>query len=622
MKYTIKTTLLILLIAVLGTTATAQVDFYFYHMPSQKNVKPYEAGTGYLYNRTDYIIDVKLETKVFDENEELVYHILTDTKSIISGKTIISHDYYKNATPIVNKIDRSKPLLNHRIETKILHPQDLSSIIAMYDIFTKNYTHSTDPKDRYNYFYIIPTEIEINSRNGDFFEEGTKLTHVVKMPPKAGKKNSRDFSIDLSRSKLLSMKDNTGKEYLTEEFILMMDRREYVREKARNGTFMGSSIQDEGKKHLDKPFMPNRDEIATFFTRTFSTPTMATNITSEGYITIIQHTDELVKKTIEVDLYNGQRTVIDGNRIDWTINGGGSCGEGSYDIMSPHSALKFESIKILNPMIDICQDNSSRAKSIPIDKDKLPYKAQLEIVYKKSVAKEVYFKNNFNLNLYGTSVEIATDHNTEASIAKLVVSAKKDEPKISATFLVGEPTPERRINPSLSTVTVKDEQGKSAELGKVNIKDDYFFANDKFTVEIESSPSRNTRFLTAEVKLAFDKQEEGTDEFVIEIQHDKDADVQIDNYLMTFTKRQQGANAQYTLIIKGSNYCCGMPGRSIIGQKVFDDKGEEIEQTDSYGSFVIPEDNKTYKVVLTLQKKSTYYETVTKKIAIGAMERN
>ena len=341
----------------------------------------------------------------------------------------------------------------------------------------------------------------------------------------------------------------------------------------------------------------------------------------QGYITIVSHKEQLITDTIEVDLFNGNSTIIENTRINWNVSGRGSCREGSYELIHAKTALKIKSLKILNPMVEICLDNTPASGMdlfntyLPIFKDKLPYKAKVVIVYYKPVIKEMYFKQEFNMSLNSYPIKITTDHNPDMGISKLIIKNSKDKPKISVEFPLSKTLSKPGFNAKSSSVIIKDNKGKTINLGNVNFKDNYYIFNDKYIIEIENLPPKGTGYLLAEIKLALDEYTEEIEVFTIDFEPNKESNIEIDNYNIALVEM----NNNYTLFPKGTDFCCGIPGREVVRIRVFDNIGKEVKGNHTEHSIIIPDNSKPYKIQIETKGKKTKYETISKKISLGSV---
>jgi len=598
----------------------SQVYFHFY-TPQVNPIMLHYIHSGLVYNQVGVAIDAILDVQVYDENEDLVYHRQSPTVTFQTGKTVVYDLYYGNTKPIVNKgFKISSIFLNHRIQFSLIHPLDKQSVIARYEIFTKNYGFQNGFQyDPNRDFQCEPLSMEIASREYYFFDEGVKLTHEITLPKATNLElSNKDISIDFKRSKLLLMKDNTGKDYLAERFQKEQERYQYIRNEAKEGRFISTS-----KKYLplSKPFFSERGKLATFETHAFSIPEMATNILTEGSIVLIEHADELITKKITVELFEGAQTKLDDSIIEWTVNGTGFCMNNSYDIASLQTDLKIKEIKFLNPMIKGCDNETD--KNIKVDKKNLPYTAELEITYHKPIFREIFFQNYFNLSLDNSFIKMEKDNYVDQGISKISISNKADWIKSGVHIEFPIPSGTPGYNPRYSTVEISNEKGEELDLGKVKLDKLKNSENASIELFFEKFPPKGTRYLVANFKLAVESDVEETEDFFFHIKDFQNLPTkEIDKLPISIYKDWNSKN-KFGLCMKenGSTQFYGViPNRTITKIQVLDaHKVNVINTSDNNNKFELPNLNQEYQIKITVKKKRTEFQNMKKKIAIGAI---
>ncbi|NBC07247.1 MAG: hypothetical protein GVY26_08640 [Bacteroidetes bacterium] len=362
-------------------------------------------------------------------------------------------------------------------------------------------------------FHTQPLSAELNARRADFFSEGVTLTHVVKWRGLARELSYRELDIDLERSRLESLTDNAGKDYLQLQDTLVQERQAYLQSLARRGTYRGTS---RTFRHLDLPFFRNRKALATFHTKAYALPVQASRLTAKGYITLLEHTDSLITDTLSAELREGAQQTIAGTAVRWTIGGGGSCGSGDYDLIRAETALKLERIEILNPMALPCPVQSYD-NLVQVQKEDLPYQARLSVTYRHPVVHRLPFEDHFSLSMQGGPLPQATDsllRTPPLTQLGLYMEPNRAGYRLVASFPWPDSLP--AIDLESSTLRFTNERGKPVDLGAYELAffeegfDDY----PALRLRAAELPPTGTSSLIAIIRLAYEEDVEGAEPII------------------------------------------------------------------------------------------------------------
>jgi hypothetical protein len=357
-------------------------------------------------------------------------------------------------------------------------------------------------------FYTQPLSAELNARRADFFSEGLTLTHIVKWRGPARELSYRELDIDLERSRLESLTDNAGKDYLQLQDTLVQERQAYLQSLAKRGTYRGTS---RTFRHIDLPFFRNRKALATFHTKAYALPVQASSLTAKGYITLLEHTDSLITDTLAAELREGAQQTIAGTAVRWTIGGGGGCGSGDYELIRAETALKLERVEILNPM-DLPCPVQSYDNLVQVQKEDLPYQARLSVTYRHPVVHRLPFEDHFNLSMQGGPLPKAADSLPQSPpLTQLDLSKQPNRAGYQLVASFPRPDSLPAIDLESSTLRFTNERGNTVDLGAYELEffeegfDDY----PALRISAAELPPPGASSLIAIIRLAHQKNAEG-----------------------------------------------------------------------------------------------------------------
>jgi len=357
-------------------------------------------------------------------------------------------------------------------------------------------------------FYTQPLSAELNARRADFFSEGLTLAHIVKWRGAARELSYRELDIDLKRSRLESLTDNAGKDYLQLQDTLVRERQAHLRSLARRGTHRGTS---RAFRHLDLPFFRNREALATFKTQAYALPEQASSLTAKGHITLLEHTDSLITDTLYVELREGAQQEIAGTAVRWTIGGGGGCGDGGYKLIRAETALKLERIEILNPM-DLPCPVKSFDKLVQVRKENLPYRARLCITYRHPIAHRIPFEDHFNLSMQDSPLPQAADSLPQTP-PLTQLDLNKQPNRAGYRLVASFPRPDSlpAIDLESSTLRFINERGKTVDLGAYELEffEEGFDDHPAIRLSATELPPKGTTYFLAVIKLVHQEGIEG-----------------------------------------------------------------------------------------------------------------
>lgn len=594
-----------------------QVDLYLFH-PEFKSFRLGNIQNVYVYNRAGVPIDGILDVQIKDASAELVYHIQTRNATLPPGKTQMA-PYYRQQEVLIDQLpDKSVSLSAHTVQIQLLHPLDKSSIITRYTFDTQRCgAENGYSSDRNRNFYIRPYSFEGFSRESKFAKEGIELTYELRLPNGLERPLAEDeVSLDIRNSRLLSLTDNSGKDYLREQAFAERQHRDYLRAQARQGKFIVNMEPYGGILPGKNVFRP--EGLLFFRTRLLSLPQLATNLHAEGYISFYEHTDQLVERTVKVRLEEGHFFELDGHQVQMVINGASFCNNQQYELLSLQTALKIKGLHYADPSQNPCGDYGPDTH-LKVDKGQLPFETELTIVYHEPILRHEYFSNNFNLNLLPKAPPVKTDQYYEFGITRLQVNQAPNRAghrlEVDYPFVLPEGA---RYLSRKSSVQLFSPTSQPIKMGKVGIKETFGGDGDGLiTLVSDQLPSQAYPYLIADIKIHVQKDSKDTESFTFEVQSpEAQPTVFIDDYPIQLFSYDGGFSF---LVQEGNHTSSGnIPGRTLIDAVVQSEKGQQTLQPNG-SRFALETMSYPMRITIRTYRPRVAYRQLKKKVAFGAI---